>query len=250
MTFIKLRLRHVGWPSSSSLASWPRAARSMSRPSPSRPRHPLLPRVGQAGCPTGNLRRRDDGPPATTGTTRTTAATTTPVTRPRRPRPRRRLQPPRRPIRPLIRLRAGTGTTTGTTTGTPSGPDQYDHDDRQYHRNRDRNDHGDHGYDDRYNRERTPEPTHCAVDFSASTTSGQAPLTVTFTSTTGCDAQKRIELSATVARRPSRRTDRDLHLQRARHLHRPAQRALRHRRGGLLPGHSRRSGSSTSPTPP
>ena len=38
----------------------------------------------------------------------------------------------------------------------------------------------------------TPEPTHCAVDFSASTTSGQAPLTVTFTSTTSCDAQKRI----------------------------------------------------------
>lgn len=37
----------------------------------------------------------------------------------------------------------------------------------------------------------SPTPTKCTTDFTASVTSGVAPLTVTFTATAPCDAQKR-----------------------------------------------------------
>ncbi len=36
----------------------------------------------------------------------------------------------------------------------------------------------------------SPTPTHCQADFTADITSGPAPLTVTFTSTSPCDSQK------------------------------------------------------------
>ena len=36
----------------------------------------------------------------------------------------------------------------------------------------------------------SPTPTHCKTDFTADITSGPAPLTVTFTSTSPCDSQK------------------------------------------------------------